>query len=117
MCETVLGSLNLNRRRHGGGGEKGIHLEVTRNGDEEECNRGSGKAEKAEKTKCAGRQARKGKERKAKKMNAGKVRNVDEKARGHADRRRRCNARERKDESGVSRNAVRVWRTKAKETE
>lgn len=57
----------MNLNRHVGGGEKGIHLEVTRNGDEEECNRGSGKGGEDEMRRAArkGREAkgREGKER------------------------------------------------------
>lgn len=70
-------------------------------------------AEKVEKTKCAGKQGRKGK-----KMNVDKVRNVSTKKRvctrtGEEDAVRE----EGRTRSGVSRNAVRVWRTKAKGTE
>lgn len=42
-------------------------------------------------------------------MNVDKVRNVDEKARVHADRRRRCSARGRKDERAVCRGTQREF--------
>lgn len=79
-------------------------MEVTRNGDEEECNRGSGKGGEGgedEMRREVGKgkegKGRKGKERKEDECRQSK-KCVDEKARVHADRRRRCSTRGRKDE-------------------
>lgn len=93
-------------------------MEVTRNGDEEECNRGSGKGGEG------------GEDEMRRETGKGKVgwgrkeRKEDECRQSKKCRRKSACARrpakkmqcERKEgrESGVSRNAARVWRTKAK---
>lgn len=85
-------TLNLKKQRNDS--EKGIHLQLTKKENEEECNRDGRKD--GEETRRARRHGRK--EDKCRRRNA------DEKSREHVER-RRCKGRKNKDE--MSRNVVR----------
>lgn len=75
--------------------EKGAHLKVTRNENEEEYNRSRGKG--GEETGDALE------DNGEKKINVDEARNADEKLRGQAEwRRKRCSAKKRKREKGCS---------------